>query len=572
MKIEVNAPWRKYYYGVREHLEYPDYSMYDQFREAALKYPKFIAFNYFGKKASFKDVLNYVDSCAKALKSIGIDKKDVVTICMPNTPEAIIMFYAINKIGAISNIIHPLSAENEIKYALELSKSKAILSIDLAWEKVKNVISKTNIKYSIIASVSASMPSVKGFGYYVAAGKNIKEPEWNKKVMNFKTFMELGNSYKEKIEEKFKGKDEAVILYSGGTTGTSKGIVLTNLNFNALARQCYEACICLTPGMNVLSIMPIFHGFGLGVCFHAPLSFGVTATILPQFNAKTFDKLLKKYKPNIIVGVPTLYEALLGNKNLKNVDLSFIKCALSGGDVLTTASKQKINDFFKEHNCDAGIREGYGLTECVAASCLTPYSISKKGSIGIPLPDMFYKIVKIGTEEEVPYGTDGEIVISGPTVMKGYLNNKKETKAVLRKHEDGKLWLHTGDLGCMDKYGFVYFKQRIKRMIVSSGYNLYPARIENVIEELPFVLKVCVIGIPHPYKIEVAKAFVVLKEGYDANETLRSEIYNHCVKNLAKYSLPYEIEFRNELPKTKVNKIDFRKLQEEEISKKIENK
>lgn len=572
MKKEINTPWYKSYYGIRKHIDYPDYGIYDQFQESCRKYPKFTAFNYFGKKSSFNEVLKHVDDCARALKSLGINKKDVVTICMPNTPEAIIMFYAVNKIGAISNIIHPLSAENEIKYALKLSKSKIILTIDLAWEKVKKVLDKTNIEYSIIASVKDSMPSVMSLGYYVTSGKNVKEPIWSEKVISFDDFMDLEKSYKGEINEKLKGKDEAVILYSGGTTGTSKGIVLTNLNFNAIARQCYEGCLCLTPGMSVLSIMPIFHGFGLGVCFHTPLSFGVTAIILPQFSAKTFDKLLKKYKPNILVGVPTLYEALLGNKNLKNTDLSFIKCAICGGDVLTTALKEKINKYFKEHNCDIGIREGYGLTECVAASCLTPYSQSKKGSIGIPLPDMFYKIVKIGTEEEVPYGTDGEIVISGPSVMKGYLNNRKETKLVLRKHDDGKVWLHTGDLGSMDKNGFVYFKQRIKRMIVSSGYNLYPARIENVIEELPIVLKSCVVGVPHPYKIEVAKAFVVLKDGIEPNETIRNQIYNHCVKNLAKYSLPYEIEFIKELPRTKVNKIDYRKLQEEEKLKKDNNK
>ena len=568
MNNELNAPWYKHYYGVRKHLEYPNHSLYEQLKQTCQKYPNFIAFNYFGKKSTFKNVLSRVDECAKSLKKFGVEKKDVVTICMPNTPEAIIMFYAVNKVGAIANIIHPLSAENEIKESLKLTKSKVILTIDLAWEKLNNIIKETKIKLSIVSSVKDSMPSLIGLGYYITKGKDIKTPCWSKKVIDFNTFVEYGKDYKKETNEFLKGKDDAVILYSGGTTGTSKGIVLTNLNFNAVAMQSYEACACLTPGMSVLSIMPIFHGFGLGICFHTAFTFGVTAIILPQFSAKTFDRLLKKYKPNIIVGVPTLYEALLNNKNMKDVDLSFVKCALSGGDMLSPGLKIKIDKFFKEHNCDIQIREGYGLTECVAASCLTPLSMYKKGSIGIPIPDMYIKIVRIGTIDEVPLGEDGEITITGPTIMKEYLDNKKETREVLKRHDDDKIWLHTGDLGSMDKDGFVYFKQRIKRMIVSSGYNLYPSRIENVIEELDFVLKACVIGIPHSYKVEVAKAFVVLKEDVEENESVRNEIYEHCKKNLAKYSLPYEIEFIKELPKTKVNKIDYMKLQELEKNKK----
>ena len=567
MKKELNAPWYSSYYGVRKHIDYPDHSLYEQLNQAVNKYPYFTALNYFGTKYFFKDLLKKVDLCAKSLKKVGIKKGDVITICMPNTPEAIIMFYAVNKVGAISNIIHPLSAENEIKYALELTKSKMILAIDLAWDKIKNILKDTKVKKSIIVSVKDSMPLFMSLGYYVTQGKNVGVPNWSKDVIPFREFIELGKEYKCETNEYLKGNDDAVILYSGGTTGTAKGIVLTNLNFNAVAMQSYEACSCLTPGMSVLSIMPIFHGFGLGICFHTALTFGVTAIMLPQFSAKTFDKLLKKYKPNIIVGVPTLYEALLNNNGMKDMDLSFIKCALSGGDNLSPSSKEKIDKFLKEHNCDVQIREGYGLTECVAASCLTPLSMYKKGSIGVPIPDMYFKIVKVGTIDEVPFGEEGEIVISGPTVMKGYFDNKKETKEVLKKHDDGHIWLHTGDLGYMDSDGFVYYKQRIKRMIISSGYNLYPSRIESVIEELPFVVKSCVIGVPHPYKIQVAKAFVVLKDGIDKNETLRNEIYDHCVKNLAKYSLPYEIEFIDELPKTKVNKVDYRKLEEMEKEK-----
>lgn len=571
-KTEIKTPWYDLYKGVRAHLDYPNHSLYEQLKEACIKYPKMVAYNYFGKTSNFKDLLFKIDECARALKAYGIKKKDKVTICMPNTPEAIIAFYAINKIGAVANMIHPLSAENEIKYYLDLSKSKMVISIDLAWVKLKNVLPKTKVKTTVLVSVKDSMPKFLGLGYYVTQGKKVERPVENDSVISWKTFISKANEYDKDTNANLKGDADAAILYSGGTTGTSKGIVLTNLNFNALAMQSYEACACLRPGMKVLSIMPVFHGFGLGICIHTVLTCGLTAIILPQFSAKTFDKLLKKYHPNVIAGVPTLYEALLKNKNLEGVDLSYIKCAISGGDSLSVSLKKKVDKFLKEHNANIQVREGYGLTECVTGSCLTPMDTYKEGSIGIPYPDTYYKIVKPGTLDEVPYGEEGEIVLSGPTVMKGYLYNEKETLETLKKHKDGLTWLHTGDLGYMDSKGYVYFKQRLKRVIISSGYNLYPQRIENVIDELPFVLMSCVIGVPHPYKVQVAKAFVVLKNDVEANEAIRNEIYDHCAKNLAKYSLPYEIEFRSDLPKTLVGKVAYRKLEEEEKEKKKNKK
>ena len=567
-EINVKTPWYDLYKGVRAHLEYPDHSLYEQLRNTCLRYPKYTAYNYFGKTADFKTLLSKIDECSRALKAIGVKKGDKITVCMPNTPEAIISFYAINKIGAVASMIHPLSAENEIKYYIDLSKSKTVIAIDIAWSKLEKVLPKTKVKNTIIVSVKDSMPALLGLGYSVTQGKNVKRPVEKDGVIYWKNFIKKAKEYTKETNAKTKGKDEAAILYSGGTTGTPKGIVLTNLNFNALAMQSYEACACLNPKMTVLSIMPVFHGFGLGICIHTVLTFGLTAIILPQFSAKTFDKLLNKYHPNVIAGVPTLYEALLKNKNLANADLSYIKCAISGGDSLSVSLKKKVDNFLKEHGANTQVREGYGLTECVTGSCLTPVDTYKEGSIGIPYPDMYYKIVKPGTIDEVPYGQEGEIVLSGPTVMKGYLYNEKETKETLKKHKDGMVWLHTGDLGYMDSKGYVYFKQRLKRIIISSGYNLYPQRIENVIDELPFVLMSCVIGVDHQYKVQVAKAFVVLKDDVEPNENIRNEIFSHCAKNLAKYSLPYEIEFRDSLPKTLVGKVAYRKLEEEEKNKK----
>ena len=253
------------------------------------------------------------------------------------------------------------------------------------------------------------------------------------------------------------------------------------------------------------------------------------------------------------------------------MDFSFVKCAISGGDSLSINLKSKIDTFFREHGAKIQIREGYGLTEAVAAVCLTPKDFYREGSIGIPCPDTYVKIVKPGTTKECKPNEVGEITVYGPTVMMGYLSNEKETKETLIKHKDGLIWLHTGDLGYVDEDGFVFYKQRQKRMIISSGYNVYPQHIENIIDSHPSVLVSCVVGVKHSYKQEVAKAFVVLKDGIEATEEIRFEIMEFCKKNLAKYELPYEIEFRNELPKTLVGKVAYTVLQKEE-NEKQENK
>lgn len=566
MNNNIKTPWYNFYDGVKEHLEYPDISVYKMLKKSSEKHPNYISYNYFGNKNTYKGFLSQIDECATAFKSLGVNTKDRVSICMPNTPEAIISFYAINKIGAIANMIHPLSSENEIENFLNVSKSKLIVTIDLAFNKINHIANNTSLKKAIVVSVKDSMPFYLKMGYKFTKARKVKLEKSNI-CIKWKDFIDLGKSYTDNINDNFTGNEVAAILYSGGTSGNPKGIELTNLNFNSLAMQSYEACKCLKEKDKVLSIMPVFHGFGLGICIHTVQYFGGVSILLPKFSAKTFDKLLKKYKPNVIAGVPTLYEALLKNENLDGYDLSFLKCVISGGDSLSVSLKEKVDKFLKEHGADIQIREGYGLTECVTGSCLTPMNYYKKGSIGVPYPDTYYKIVKPSTEEELDYGEEGEILISGPSVMKGYLDDEKETKNALRKHKDGLTWMYTGDLGFMDKDGFIYFKQRLKRVIVSSGYSIYPQYIENVIDANPNVLMSCVIGIDHPYKKQVAKAFIVLKNGCEPSENLLNEIKKHCEKNLAKYSLPYEYEFRAELPKTLVGKVAYTKLEEEEKNK-----
>ena len=579
MSKSIKAPWRKFYGKEKEHLEYPDFSAYKLIEYTASKHLNNISYNYYGNKKTYHEFLKQIDEVARSMKAIGVRHKDVVSICMPNTPEGIISFYAANKIGAIASMIHPLSAENEIKHYLNISRTEWLITVDFTMGKVDKILDETKVKKVIVVGVGESMPplikslyaaktmpqTIKSFRPINYLNNEVFDK--NNKKMSWKDFLKLGKDYTKEIDDDFKGKDIAAILYSGGTTGTPKGVRLTNLNLNASAMQNFEHVACLRDKDKVLAIMPIFHGFGLSVCIHCVQYFGGTSILLPQFNAKTFDKIVKKYEPNVIVGVPTLFEAMTQNKNFNHMKLDYLTCVISGGDSLSVELKKKFDAWLLKHHSPTTIREGYGLTECCAASCFTPLNNYREGSIGIPYPDTYYKIVEDGTEREVPYGEEGEIVITGPTVMAGYIRNRKETKQTLRKHKDGRIWLHTGDQGLMDEDGFVYFKGRLKRMIITSGYCVYPNNIENVIDSHPDVRMSCVIGIPHPYKVTVAKAFIVLKDGVMKSDELLTSIKELVEKNLARFSWPYDYEFRDELPKTLVGKVAYNVLIHEEEMK-----
>lgn len=557
----IKTPWTKFYSKEERKIKVEDISIYEMLRKSNLVVSKNKALNYYGKTITYQELFHKINQAANAFKSQGIRQGDVVTICMPNTPEALIAFYAINKIGAIANMIHPLSGEQEIKEYLTSTHSVMLIMIDICYEKVKNIIKETDVYKTIVTSATDSMNFLLNFGYQITQGYKVKKPKRSEEYVYWKDFIRKGLNYHDTKEVTVTKDTPAVILHSGGTTGNPKGIVLSNGNFNALSEQAKVMFKDLNAGEKVLAIMPIFHGFGLGVSINAPLVLGCEVILIPQFNAKKFDKLLEKYKPNILFGVPTLYEALINSKN-DHLNLSNLKYIISGGDSLSASLERRINVYLANHHAKITVAQGYGMTESLAAVALAHGKANKSGSIGIPMPNNYIKIVKPGTQDEVSYGEDGEICISGPTVMLGYLDNEKETNEMLQIHKDGMIWLHTGDMGMMDEDGVIYYRQRIKRMIISSGYNVYPAHVEQVIEEHPAVMKCTVIGIPHPYKIEVPKAYIVLKNGYNPL-TVRKSIKEHCKKNLASYAIPYEFEYRKSLPKTLIGKVDFKKLQEE---------
>lgn len=568
------APWLKYFGDMPAHLDYPKGSMYEAVKESAITKKKMnsVAYEFQGKKTNYKQFLNKIEVLGKAYKNIGIDEGDMVTVCMPNTPQGVDTFYALNRIGAVPAMIHPLSAVGEIAFYINSTQSKAVLVVDLFYEKVLEALKQVKHPVKVVvAHIKDELPFPLNMLYPLTVKKKPAPlPKNNKNVIDWSDFISGGK--KVKLLDKFpKAEDTAVILFSGGTTGTSKGIQLTNLNMNALAAQVAANAGFTMEGLRMFSVMPLFHGFGLGVGIHTALMASGTCIIIPQFTIKTYARDVKKYKPNVIVGVPTLYEALLRSEGF-DFDLSFLRGMFCGGDSLSVELKKKVDKFLKEHNATIQVREGYGTTECVTASCLTPYDTYREGSIGIPLSDTYYSVVDPHNDKELPYGEEGEICICGPTVMKGYLNNAEETASTLRRHEDGNLWLHTGDLGYMDEDGFVYYKQRMKRLIIVSGINVYPSQVENAIDAHPDVLLSCAVGIPDPYKMHVVKAFVVLRQGVEPSDKIKEEIIENCKKNVSRYGVPREIEFRTELPKTLVGKVAYRVLEEEEAAKYEEKK
>lgn len=550
-------------------LEYSARTISGRVEEIVRRYPDYKAYEFMGKETTYTEMWAKINACARSLKAIGVRENDRVMICMPNCPQAVNMFYAINMVGAVAVMVHPLSAESEIAFYLRDSGAVAAITLDQFYPKFEKIMGMVDLQALIITSVADELKPLLAVGYFLTQGRKDMVTRPRSNVIMWKEFLKRGKPI-EIYKIKRKAQDPCAILFSGGTTGVTKGILLSNLNFNALSKQIVATNPIFNPGDSMLAVMPVFHGFGLGVSIHSMLANGGRCILIPRFNAKSYAEMLGKYKPNFIAGVPSLYEALLRNTTLEGLDLSCLKGVFSGGDSLSPELKKRFDAFLTEHGATITIREGFGTTECVTASCLTPIHNQREKSIGIPFPDTYYKIVKPGTEDEVPYGDEGEICLAGPTVMMEYVNQPEETANTRRIHADGLTWIHTGDLGVMDEDGFVYFRQRIKRMIITNGYNVYPSQMEGILDACEYVQMSCVIGVPDPKKIQKIKAFIVLKPGFVPTEAIKTAIMDYCRSHIAKYALPYDIEFRDDLPKTLVGKVAYRKLEEEEAAKREE--
>ena len=552
-KVNKEKPWLKYYDRMPEHLDYYNGSMYDAVFDISLKYPNYPALEYFDKTYTYKELIENIDIIAVALKEINVVENECVTICMPNIPEAIFVIYAVNKIGAICNIIHPLSKKNDIKEAMDEVNSTVVFTTDVSYEQIKEL----NIKTIVTCNVSNSMTGLLKILYNT---KNKKKMKYSSEVIQWKHFIKMGKNVVNTHVNRSQN-DPAVIIYSGGTTGKTKGIILSNLCFNSISKQCEYVCKEAKAGYSILSALPIFHGFGLCVCIHVPLSIGLKCILIPKISMSKINKTIKNKKPNLLPVIPSMLNCIINNKNLGPKSFESVKVILSGGDYLSPDLRDKVEDYFRSCGSIAKIQVGYGLSEATAFISATCESVKERDNIGIANPDTIIKIFEPNTDIEKGYDEIGEICAKGPSIMLGYVNEDEETSKVLRKHYDGDVWLHTGDLGYLNKDGVLHYSSRLKRMIISNGYNIYPLELEEIIAKCKYVDSCVVVGVKHKIKQEVAKAVIVLKKGYQADHKIKDEIKKYCEANIVKYAVPQEYEFRESIPITKTGKVNYRELQ-----------
>ena len=564
MRSSDERPWLRYYGGVPRSIDYPRTTLYEAIAATAHRLPAAIAWDFLGTTATYRELLTSIDACADALATLGLNAGDRLLISMPTAPAGVIAVYAANKLGAVPALIHPLSTEPEIEHYLNDSGARVALTLDAFYRVFSRVRPKQPLRHIVLAGIGDYLTPVKRFGFWVTKGRKIAPVPTDERVARWKDLMT--GSHPTAPRAATTTDDPAAILFSGGTTGVPKGVVLSNRNLLAEGMQA-AAWGGMGSGDSILAILPIFHGFGLGVCVNAAFLTGATSILVPQFTAETVAKLLKSARPTFLVGVPTLYDALTRDPSLAKSDLSCLRACFSGADTLPRPVKERFEAMVAVHGGTVKLLEGYGLTESVTAIMAMPLTEYREGSVGVPFPDMDAKICRYGTVDELPAGEEGEICVAGPAVMLGYLDDPKATRETLKKHRDGRTWLHTGDLGRRDVDGFFYFTVRAKRMIKSSGFNVYPAQVENVLYQHPLVADACVIGVPDEAQIERVKGVVVLNDPSQESDATARALIDFCGARLIKWSRPREIEFRRDLPKTRIGKIDYNALVAEHIQR-----
>ncbi len=555
---KVKKPWLKHYQDIPEFTEVPDLTMYELLRETAVKYPDKTALAYMGAKMAFGKFLSMIDQCAASFTAYGVKAGDCVLQSMPNIPNALIIFYALNKIGARVAMTHPLYSSAELAQYVKETDSVWCVTVDMFYDRFKDILRPD--QKLLITKISDYLPGSKKVMFNIIKGGLNKVPE-DSRVIDWKDFMKKSEgkpeaSYQRAIDP----KAGAVVLFSGGTTNMPKGILLSSYNFNALS-AIIAPFAKFTKDDSVIAILPVFHGFGLGICIHSIICNGGTVFLEPKFGTKIYIDSLRKHQPTFIAGVPTMFEAMLRDKNFAKVRFDKLKAIYSGGDSLSPELKSRFDERLKAQGSKVELAEGYGLTETVTGCVLTPASLYRRGAIGIPMPGMLAKVVDMKTKEELPYGENGEIALAGPTLMLEYLGHPEETADTIRTDENGIRWLYTGDIGTMDEDGYLYFKSREKRMLKVSGVNVYPMQVEQILEQHELVFRACVVGVPDDYQMTSVKAYIVLEDQSLATDETKKHLIKHCQKHLIKWSVPRAIEFRDKLPTTLVGKVEYSALE-----------
>ena len=550
-------PWQRFYGAVPPELHYPEVTLYEALAATAREVPEAIAWDFVGRRSSYRALLDDIDRCSAAMAAEGLRAGDRLLISMPTTPHAVIAFYAAIRLGAVPALIHPLSTTAEITHYLDATGARIALTLDAFHDALAAAKPRAPLERIILARIPDYLPMARRIGFALTKGRKIPRVAGDSRIRWWQALM--GLSAPKVPPAPGRTDDPAAILFSGGTTDLPKGVVLSHRNFIAEGKMAGGWC-GLGAGDSILAILPIFHGFGLGVCVNAAFMAGGKSILVPQFSPAIAARHLRTARPSVLVGVPTLFEALTRDPSVASADLSCLRACYCGADTLPREVKERFENLVAARGGRVKLLEGYGLTEAVSGIMAMPIDAYREGSIGVPLPGMRAKICTPGTTQEQPLGEEGEICVSGPAVMLGYLDDEAATREALRVHADGRTWLHTGDLGRRDADGFFYFTVRLKRMIKSSGFNVYPAQVEATLRKHAAVADACVIGLPDPQQIQRVVACVVLKPGTTADARMQHELITYCRGHLIKWSCPREVCFIEALPLTKVGKVDYREL------------
>lgn len=563
----IDRPWEKYYSDYVRNFEFPTTTMYQCIYDCNSNHLDRVAMEYYGRSFSYGELFKSIEETAKALVALGVNKSDVITIAMPTTPEAVYLIYAISKIGAIANMIDPRTSKEGIYDYTNEAGSKLFIAIDLCYPKIKDIREKTCVEMIILISAGDSLTGIKKIAYCASGyiknliGKGIKVKE-SAALLRWWSFISFKDSVSN-VDENTDGTLPAVILHTGGTTGTPKGVVLSSVCFNTIAYQYKLSGMHVFSGQRFLDIMPPFIAYGVGAGLHLPFVVGMTTILIPKFEPDSFAQMIRNLKPNHMAGVPSHWGNVLDSHLLKNVNLSYLITPAVGGDGMDIKLERTTNTFLEKHNAPNHVIKGYGMTEqcSLAAACIN--EINAEGSVGIPLPQNIIAIFDPETGEELTYNQKGEVCLFGPTTMIGYYNNESATNNVLRMHDDGHKWIHTGDLGYMTEDGFLYIDGRIKRMIIRyDGFKVFPSQIEKAVLTDERVKACCAVGVQDKEHSQgkVPFVFIVVNDKTADNDVL-SSIEEKCRDELPEYAQPAQIVRIDEFPLTSIGKVDFKSLE-----------
>lgn len=557
----VDKPWLRFYSAESSTEELPRKTLYEYLVDNNKDNLDDIALIYFNKQITYKELFENIDRVELSLVGIGVKPGDIVTVAMPNTPEVVYTVYALNKLRAVANMIHPLASANEIVNYLNEVNSEYFIMFSGTYQLVKDYLAKTNVKKAVVAYPTESLGK---FANFLAGRK--EKIKFDEKIISWATFLKKGANAQLPANVAVDCFSMSIMSHTGGTTGFPKCVMLSDYSEISVVWQVGKSIehkrqeimlVCLPPFVNYSLTNGIFE----------PLSFGFKVVLIPDYKAEKFGEYVEKYRFNHINSIPAYWEALINIKGIEKVDMSSLSHIYYGGDAMNPQLEKDVNDLLHRCGAKTDIAKGYGATEMTSAVTVAFSECNEPGCIGIPLPKMICKIVDPEDYSEKTYMKEGEICFSGPSIMQGYYHNEEATNDMIKTHADGNRWLHTGDLGYVTEEGVIYITGRIKRLMITKGSDgnitkLFPVRVEKTIYEHSAVESCCVIGIKDEQRINILKAFVVLKPEYEESDLIRSELRELCINNLPDYMRPKWIEFREELPRTSRGKVDYKKLEE----------